>query len=166
MSAELLSTLSIVSFIVAGVSLVASVIIWILFKIPKVISDLSGRTARRSIATIRASNERSGNKSYRPSETNAERGKITGTMPQSEEMDSTALLEDEMPETGLLSENKAIALEDETGLLEDSETGLLDDCDETSLLDEGQNNRSKRKSSIVLSTIEEVMLIHTDEVIE
>lgn len=56
--AETLQTLSIVSFAVAGVSLIAAVFCFLFFRIPEVIGDLSGRTARRSIARMREANER------------------------------------------------------------------------------------------------------------
>ena len=53
--AETLSMLSIISFIVAGVALAVAIFLWIFFKIPRVIGDLSGRNARKSIASVRAS---------------------------------------------------------------------------------------------------------------
>ena len=69
--AQTLQTLSIISFAVAGVCLVLAVFFWFFFKIPIVIGDLSGRTARKSIAKMRAANEKSGAKSYKESKTNA-----------------------------------------------------------------------------------------------
>ena len=53
-----LSTLSVVSFIAAGVALAAAVFLWFYFKIPTVIGDLSGRNAKRSIARMREANEK------------------------------------------------------------------------------------------------------------
>ena len=50
--AETLSMLSIISFIVAGVALAVAIFLWIFFKIPRVIGDLSGRNARKSIARV------------------------------------------------------------------------------------------------------------------
>lgn len=38
----------------------------VLFKIPIVIGDLSGRTAKKSIERMRLNNEKTGNKSYKP----------------------------------------------------------------------------------------------------
>ena len=46
MNAELLSTLSTVAFVVAGVSLALSVFFWFFFRIPTVIGDLSGKNAK------------------------------------------------------------------------------------------------------------------------
>lgn len=55
--AETLSMLSIISFIIAGIAFVAVVFLWILFKIPRIIGDLSGRNARKTVAKVRSSNE-------------------------------------------------------------------------------------------------------------
>lgn len=162
--AETLSTLSIVAFAVAGVSLVLAVVLFVYFRIPTVIGDLSGRNAKKSIARMRTSNEKSGNKSYRASETNAARGKLTSTMPgigeqpKKKKSDAKVITQDQMPETGLLKENKA-------SLTEES-TVLLDDTEETMLLAETSKEPAKRVGGVKLTLLEEVMLIHTEEVIE
>lgn len=82
--AKTLTDLSTVFFIVAAVGLVLAVFLWVFFNIPKVIGDLSGKTAKRSVAKIRAANEQSGYKSYRPSEANVLRGKLTEPVPEEE----------------------------------------------------------------------------------
>ena len=46
-------------------------------KIPKVLGDLTGRTARKAIENIRNQNENSGDKTHGPSDVNKERGKLT-----------------------------------------------------------------------------------------
>lgn len=162
--AETLSTLSIISFVIAGVSLAIAIFLWIYFRIPTVIGDLSGRNAKKSIARMRASNEKSGNKSYRASETNAERGKLTGTMPgigeKNKEKKNSAKKDDKMPETGLLAENKANDIGEETDLL------VEEDTNETDLLIETPITVAPKTSTIKLEKIEEVVLVHTDEVIE
>ena len=68
--ADTLSTLSVISFAVAAVCLVLAVFLGVFFKIPTVISDLSGRTARKSIAKMRTANEKTGVKTYQASKTN------------------------------------------------------------------------------------------------
>lgn len=169
--AGVLSTLSIISFAVAGVALALAIVSWFFFEIPTVIGDLSGRTAKKSIAKMRAENERTGVKKYKESNVNRERGKLTETMSgmkgKSQEADSRT-------ETGLLVENKAASVEkEETGLLSDKttapldagETVLLADKNETVAL--GRNAPAeKRTGGKTLTILEEVMLIHTDEVIE
>ena len=166
--ASLLSTLSMVAFIVAAVALAIAVFLFFFFKIPKVMSDLSGRTARKSIAKIRNSNEKSGDKSYRSSGPNAERVKLTDTMPdaakgkkQSEE--PTGVLGNEHPETGLLAENKASTFSESTQLLVDEEaTGKLVDEDETAPLEENAALVTKPKGKS-LTMIETVIITHTEE---
>ena len=160
--AETLSMLSIISFIVAGVALAVAIFLWIFFKIPRVIGDLSGRNARKSIARVRASNEKSGN---------AARGKLTSTMPQTQPEQATEEIKPvgDMPETGLLAENRAKGTEESgTELLAKEEpTGVLFDENATEPLTDHPNGvkqhvvRGKK-----LQMIEEVILIHTDEVIE
>ena len=178
--AQLLQTLSIISFAVAGVCLVLAALFWFFFRIPTVIGDLSGRTARKSIAKMRAANEKAGIKSYKESKTNVERGKITGTMPNSDELSKTnSATVSGQPETGLLSDNKAAVIESEaTGML-DEETGRLDEAtgilesEATGLLVNENaaqpimpnQNQAARMPLKKIEMLEEVMLIHTNEVI-
>lgn len=173
--AQTLQTLSIISFAVAGVCLVLAVFFWFFFKIPMVIGDLSGRTARKSIAKMRAANEKTGAKAYKESKTNAERGKLTGTMPNMGKPKKKKEVSDNgKPETGLLAENKADGLESEatgvldeaTGILESDTTGLLIDENATASLDTPAQKHTARTGGKKIEMIEEVMLIHTDEVIE
>ena len=83
---EILSLVSLISYIVAGICLVVTIFLWIIFKIPSVIGDLSGRTARKSIARMRANNEKAGGQGYKPSAENAGRGKLTDTMQHSKKL--------------------------------------------------------------------------------
>jgi len=163
--AQTLQTLSIISFAVAGVCLVLAIFFWVFFKIPTVIGDLSGRTARRSIAKMRVANEKTGAKSYKESKINAERGKLTGTIPDSGKKKKN-ITDDGKTETGLLSENKVDGYESEaTGILESETTGLLIDEDATAPLKDIVHNQPARTGGKKLKMIEEVMFIHTDEVI-
>ncbi len=63
--------------IMCGVMLVVSIILFIVLKIPKVIGDLSGATARKAIRNIREQNEASGDKSHKASGYNEARGRLT-----------------------------------------------------------------------------------------
>lgn len=168
-TAEILSLLSTIFFVVAAICLALAVFFWFWFRIPTVIGDLSGKNAKKSIARMRASNENSGNKSYRTSQTNAERGKLTGVMDENvkQKKSKAKKKEDEMPETGLLAENKASnEISEATALLTDEEaTGILIDEDSTAVLEEQSREVPKREGGKILTMIEEVMLIHTDEVI-
>lgn len=165
--AQTLQTLSIISFAVAGVCLVLAIFFWFFFKIPTVIGDLSGRTARKSIAKMRAANEKTGAKSYKESKTNAERGKLTGTMPDSGKLKKKKDVPDDgKPETGLLADNMVESLDSEaTGILGSETTGLLIDENATAPLDSPTHKQVARTGGKKLDIIEEVMIIHTDEVI-
>lgn len=84
---EILSTISIISFVLSGVCLILAILFFVKFKIPAVIGDLSGRTAKKSIARMRESNEKSGAKAFRSSRENENRGKITGIIKESAKLD-------------------------------------------------------------------------------
>lgn len=171
--AETLSTLSIISFAIAGVCLVLAAFFWFFFKIPIVIGDLTGRTARKSIAKMRATNERNGVKGYKESKTNAARGKVTGTISDTEKQKKNRSA-DQRPETGLLAENQEKRfVSEETGMLVDESTELLDsgptelliDEEATALLDNPVPKQERRIGGKELMMIDEVMLIHTDEIL-
>ena len=163
--ADRLSIISLVSFIFAGICFALAVFFWFSFRIPKVIGDLSGRTARKSIAKMRASNEESGKKSFRPSANNINRGKLTVSMPDSDELESqeTDPLSDE---TDVLGEFKASDQNaGPTAALDDNETEWLVDGDSTVPLEQmavpARKGRGKK-----LTMLDDVIQIHTDEVIE
>lgn len=88
MTIELLQTLSLVSYIIAGVLLLAGVALFFLLDVPKLYGDVSGRTAKKAIEAIRQQNETTGNKAYKPSAVNAERGKLTDKITQSGRLES------------------------------------------------------------------------------
>lgn len=160
--ADILHTLSIISFILAVLFVVLAIALWFVFKIPNVIGDLSGRNARKSIAQMRQNNEKTGDKSYKASEKNLARGKLTGTM---EGIGKTE--PNNIEETGLLNENLAHSYEaQDTGLLVDEKaTGLLEESVETTSLDNSDSISNRVPSTVIIQIIEEVMLIHTEEVI-
>lgn len=158
--AQTLQTLSIISFAVAGVCLVLAVFFWFFFKIPTVIGDLSGRTARKSIAKMRAANEKTGVKSYKESRTNAERGKLTGAIPNSGNLAKKDNISNNgKPETGLLLENMA------TDMGTGEATGLLIDEQATAPLDTPVSSQPVRTSAKKLEMLDEVICVHTDEAI-
>lgn len=159
--ADLLSLLSIISFAAAGVCLVLAIFLWFFLRIPSVIGDLTGRTARKSIAKMRAANEKTGVKSYKASKTNAERGKLTGTIPGiggKSELGPEPTHENIKPETGVLADNQAEGRKTET-------TGLLVDENATAPLDVPAPIPRPREAGKQMVMLDEVILIHTDEVI-
>lgn len=163
--AEILSLISVIAFIAAGVCALLALLFWFLFKIPAVIGDLSGRTARKSIEKMRKANERTGSKSYRPSTTNAARGQLTDAMSQGlkKKVKTGDIVR---PETGLLDENKAGKVEiQQTDLLADNDgTDLLVDEDATMPLNM-PDVTPRRPGGVPIQMLTDIMLIHTDEVI-
>lgn len=159
--ADTLSLLSIIFFVVAGVSLVVSVVLWIVLRIPSVMGDLSGRTARKSIAKLRMANESSGVKGHRSSQVNLRRGKLTETMTgihrSGQQAEKTG--GDPCLETGLLQENMSQGTVGET-------TGLLWDEDETQPLESHMAGEEKKASGVKMELMEEIVWIHTHEHID
>ena len=140
---------------------------WFFFGIPAVIGDLNGRTARKSIARMRAANEKTGVKTYKESKTNFERGKLTKTIrgSESDQKSKNCLMEDK-PETGLLEENSAERFESEaTGILIDDSTDILHDENSTVLLSSEVSAQSKTAVSKKINLIEEIIIVHTEEMI-
>lgn len=153
-----LHTLSIISFVLAVAFLILAIVLWFVFKILNVIGDLSGSNARKSIERMRQQNEKSGDKSYKSSKKNLIRGKLTETMKDMKDFSGTE-------ETGLLKENSAKLYEEEnTGLLEEA-TALLNDSGETESLEEAGSVMKRPESGVAIRIFEEVMIIHTDEII-
>lgn len=160
--AEILRTLSIICFSVAGICFAAAVFFWFFFQIPAVIGDLSGRTARKSIARMRAANEKSGTKTYRESKTNAQRGKLTAPIPDSIEETEEAS-DNDRPETGLLNGNGAGEPRSVDMLA--ATTELLASDDEKIFSSYGQEEESM-KAEKKIDMLDDVVLIHTEEEIE
>lgn len=71
------------SLLACGVFFVITIVLFFVLQIPRVISDLTGRTAKKAIANIRMQNELSGDKTYQTSAVNMERGKLTDKISQS-----------------------------------------------------------------------------------
>lgn len=176
----------------AAVMLIISVVLFFKLQIPKVISDLSGRTARRAIEDIRRQNEATGDKSYKSSHVNLQRGKLTdkisnsgrivpraetpfGTGMITEKISTARLAQTEQaPETAVLTpENETSVLTENnetTVLYQANETSVLSPSNETSVLDSGYGETSvlqmPEEEAVPQFTIEfEITYIHTNEVI-
>lgn len=171
MMAETLSMISIIAFVLAGICLVVTLILFIYFKIPSIIGDLSGKTARKSIEQMRQNNEKTGKKSYKTSKVNEKRGKLTDSISSINETSKTVQKskknEDERPETGLLDENKIRNLKkNETEFLNGNE-GFDSDLDEneTVPLDVYENSHKTKSDGVPIQILEEVILTESEEVV-
>ncbi len=157
----------------AGLCLIIAVILFFILRIPNVIGDLSGATARKAIENIRNQNENSGDKTYKSSAVNRERGKITDKITQTGTLikNSTDSMGGAMATSKISTEQLVNEAQQsyETTLLDDSrsnETTVLNTggSGETTVLDQGRTDESVNGSNTF--TIEyEITFIHTDEVI-
>lgn len=84
MSAKVWLIIAIIGFSLAGIALVTAIFMFIKMNIPAIIGDLTGRTVAREIKSMRESNISSGDKRFRPSAVNMERGKLTEQVAKSD----------------------------------------------------------------------------------
>lgn len=175
MSYEVYRYIFIGAAILCGVMFVVSVLLFILLKVPKLISDLSGLTAKKAIKNIREHIEATGDKYHKVSAFNEARGKLTDKISPSGQLQrqghsmklgidtskiSTQELEyeEQSNETTVLSANETNVLESSAG-----ETSVLTDANygETSVL------TAQYETTDQMFTIEyEITFIHTNEIIE
>ncbi|MFR5875175.1 MAG: hypothetical protein ACLUFN_01655 [Eubacterium sp.] len=167
-----INIVSIILFALAGICLVVAIYSFIRFNIPRVIGELTGRTAKKSIAQMREKNAKTGDKSHSPSAESKERGTLTDKIDEKEveqtakTSDSTELLDEG---TELLS-NQYDNDENGTELLNDNATEILND--ETSVLSEKISalSPSMLESTPIQSNdgfkmIQDIIFIHTNEII-
>lgn len=179
--ADTLSTLSLVAFVLAGVFFVTAIALFVVLRIPKSIDYFTNRSAKKSVKQMVTSGGTSSKiASFQTSSGNKARGKLT------EEVDvappqkrKTADLQraqkqrtpdsSSRPETGLLSEkeNHTAYLDPTEELVVNlaAETESLDEF-VTSVLPETIEKVAASRPRVTLTMMDEVMLIHTNEVIQ
>ena len=183
MSVELLQTLSLALYIVAGVLFLVGIALFFLLDVPKLYGDVSGRTAKKAIEAIRQQNESTGNKAYKPSAVNAERGKLTDKITQSGRLQSqttglpvsvgtekldTSTLMPQPSETTVLAEaaNETTVLEQpvgETTVL----TGTISPAGETTILVSNEESSSETAADPAKFTVDvEMSFTGSSEIIE
>lgn len=156
---ETIKLLSVIFFIAAVVFLLLSVFLFFKLKIITIISDLSGRTARKAIAQIRDNNSRSGEKPFRSSSVNINRGKLTDPMP-----DITTRKTDKLEGVSAPLENAETTI-----FREDGTTELLVSDENTTVLagtDMAANLEPVQRPRIAIQILNRIVLIHTEEEIE
>ncbi len=77
MSIELLQNLSLVSYALAGVFFMVSIILFFRLDILKLVGDFTGANERKAIENIRLQNENTGNSSYKSMRSGTARGRLT-----------------------------------------------------------------------------------------
>jgi len=173
MSYEIYRYIFLGALIACGIFFIVAVILFFTLNIPKVISDLTGRTARKAIENIRMQNEQSGDKTYQSSAVNLERGKLTDKISRSgrliprdatpfgtgviTEKISTMELEQPAAETDVL--NQPVGETDVLAPIAGETDVLSPAAGETEVL-------SSVEQSVQAFTVEyEITFIHTTEVI-
>lgn len=162
----------IIGAILCGVMFLVSVFIFVFYNIPKVISDLSGATARKAINNIRRQNEESGEKSYKPSAFNEARGRLTDKISPSGRIVQQNHVQMSGIDTTKIQTQQLDAEAGETSVLDETagETSLLNEnVGETSLLSENTGETGKLAQTSVgssaFSVEYEITFTHTDELI-
>ncbi len=158
--------------ILCGIMFIASVLIFIFLKIPKVISDLSGATARKAIKNIREQNEASGDKGYQVSAFNRARGKLTDKISPSGNVIEQYHIQ--MAAVGTTKIETQELATNETAILEEySNTTVLENqsAGETSVLSEeyssGETSVLSQSPNAAMFVVEyDITFIHTNEIIE
>ena len=158
MTVETLQMLSTVAYVLAGIFLLAAIAIFFLLDIRSVIGDVTGATARKAIRDIRAQNEASGNKAYKPSPVNAARGKLTAKISPSGRLEPQMAGMGGSPGTEKLSTMELTAAAEATTVLTAAETTVLQQPEEvgaTTVLSEAEREPAAPKP-------EEKRTFHTD----
>ncbi|MBR1930871.1 MAG: hypothetical protein IJ833_05270 [Lachnospiraceae bacterium] len=75
MTVEMLQTISLIGYIMSGIFLAVTIILFFVLKVPKLVGDISGATARKAIEDIRQQTENS--RMGEISKVNLSRGKLT-----------------------------------------------------------------------------------------
>ena len=164
MSYEIYRYIFIGAAILCGAMLITSILLFILLRIPKVIGDLTGRTARKAIENIRNQNASSGDKTYRSSVVNQERGKLTDKISP-----SGRLMKNPTDNFGGAMATEKIG----TQRLVSDETVVLDSGNETTVLSSELENTGNETTVLTQAEIPdnvfeieyEITYIHTNEVI-
>lgn len=190
MSYEVLRYIFIGAAALSGLMLIVSVLLFIFLKIPSVIGDLTGATAKKAIENIRNQNESSGDKIYKSSAVNRERGRLTDkisasgnitryeTNPLGGAMATAKIATQELIEDSQSNETTVLGAEtgdgttvlsDETSVL-DNETNVLEtSSNETTVLSsQGNQTEMLAESQPRSKTFDieyEITFIHTNEVI-
>lgn len=178
--ASTLNVVSIVLFALAGACLTLAIFSFIKFKIPRIIGDLTGRNARKSIEEMRAENEKSGRKSYRPHPVASDRGTLTEPIkqhsgklkkPKSQKLkkEQTAATQSAptAPQHSGIGSGATDVLDDvnATVKLDYDENGTEVLSEGTQVLSNEQLQQAVNQTSVKFKMIQDIVLVHTEEII-
>lgn len=134
MTYEMYRNIFMVCAAVAAVMAFVSILLFVLLRIPAVIGDLTGITARKGIEQIRSGNAKMGKKKYRPGKVKRQGGKRTA----------------EISPSGGLWQQESLDYGTNTEKLRAS-PGIKNTANETTVLDMG------------FKVLEDITIIHTEE---
>lgn len=143
--------------VLAAILFVVSVVLFIVLKIPTVIGDLSGATARKAIENIRNQNENSGEKRHGSSAVNKARGRLTDKISPSGNLVRN-------PSAGLGNAFTTEKISTQKLQIEESagETTVLEAAEETTVLSYAGETTLLENVFVIEY---EITYIHTQEVI-
>ena len=144
----------------AGIMLLLSIFLFIKFKIPKVLGDVTGSTAKKAIKNIREGNIQSGDKAYKSSVVNMERGKLTdkisasGQLVKNQTSDGTTMLTTKLDTQELIGSSETTVLSAELNPANEPTSGATTILSETELTD---------SNTIIVEY--DITFVHTNEII-
>ncbi len=174
---EIIKTISIAAYIASGVFFGLSVFFWFKFRILSIINDLSGRTAHKSIEQMRASQEKLAARVYVPTEVNFRRVVPVEELAKKSHLSKPATTKSfdqnlfNAPPTDVQAAKSNISETEVLGSTlykEGRTTDIIGYSGETTVLTGVRNYQQavvEPKPKAELTIIEEIMFIHTDEVI-
>lgn len=188
MSATTWLIIAIIGFSLAGIALIIAIFMFVKMNIPSVIGDLSGKTVAREIKAMREFNNANGDRRFRPSKVNLERGALTEKVETSQDnkkamAEAHASKRLDNVKSGELSEKKTynsgsgtVGLNDfeinptdvlaegnePTEMLSNGETEVLNE-NETEVLNENATEVLSNETTVLNGT---TVLSETEELIE
>lgn len=151
----------IIGAVLSAVMLLTSVLLFFLLKIPRVVGDLSGATARRAIKDIRNQNEQSGDKLFKTSHVNRERGRITDRMTPSGRL----LRTEEGRNGGAMATEKISTMRLQQEAPSAETTVLNAASEETTVLYQAPPETPCQAEAPVFEIEYEITFLHTEEII-
>ena len=160
MSATTWLIIAIIGFSLAGIALIIAIFMFVKMNIPSVIGDLSGKTVAREIKAMREFNNANGDRRFRPSKVNLERGTLTEKVETSQDnrkamAEAHASKRLDNVKSGELSEKKTYSSGSGTVGLNDFEihpTEVLEEGNEpTEMLSDGETEVLTENATEVLS---------------
>lgn len=170
MSATTWLIIAIIGFSLAGIALIIAIFMFVKMNIPSIIGDLSGKTVAREIKAMREFNNANGDRRFRPSKVNLERGVLTEKVEISQD-NRKAMAEGNEP-TEMLSDGETEVLnENATEVLNENATEVL--SNDTTVLNGttvlGKTEKLTEESEVIpvpFKITKSEIVIHTDEVIK